>query len=78
MGTVHDMKQRIEGLRFKGLDLKWPEDVEMARKFIFEKGYGVTSSAVERVLAPKSWVPTRVCAISTASEQYLTHLRTHL
>ena len=77
MGTAHDMRQRIEGLRFKSLDRKWLEDVEMVRKFIFEKGYGVTSRAVERVLAPKSWVPTRVCTISTTSEQYLTHLRTH-
>ena len=78
MGTIHDMKQRIESLRFKGFDSKWPEDVEMARKFIFEKGYSVTSTAVERVLAAKSWVPTRVCTISVTSEEYLTLLRIHL
>ena len=66
MGTVHDMKQRIDGLRGKGLDSSstWREKVEMARELIFKMGYGVSSQAVERVLAAKSWVPTRVRIVS--------------
>jgi hypothetical protein len=68
MGTAHDMRQRVEGLRLKGLDSRWREKVEMTRKFIFEVGSGVNSQAVERVLAETSLVPTRVCTILTISE----------
>ena len=62
MGTFYDMKQRLEGLRLKGLDSRWREKVERTRKFIFELGYAVNSEAVERVLAATSLVPTRVCS----------------
>jgi len=36
------------------------QKVDMTREWIFEKGYGVKSAAVERVLGPESLVPTRV------------------
>jgi hypothetical protein len=80
MGTVHDMKQRIEGLRIKGTDSssKWLDKVKMTRELIFEKGFAVNSQAVERVLAATSLVPIRVCTFSIASEKPLTLLRTHL
>jgi hypothetical protein len=64
MGTLNDMKQRLQNLRLHGTDARWPEKVDMVRKFIFEKGYAVNSRAVERVLAETSLVPTRVCAMS--------------
>jgi hypothetical protein len=78
MGTVHDMKQRVEGLRIKGLESssKWLDKVKMTREFIFEMGYAVNSQAVEHVLAATSLVPTRVCTISIDSEECLTLLRT--
>lgn len=35
-------------------------NIEMTRSWIFEKGRGILSAAVERVLSPMSLVPTRV------------------
>ena len=35
--------------------------MELARKFIFEKGLGIKSKGVERLVASESYTPTRAC-----------------
>ncbi|GLB45992.1 hypothetical protein LshimejAT787_5000020 [Lyophyllum shimeji] len=56
MGTKFDARQR-ENIREDTPNRRsW---VERARQWIFEKGLGVMSAAVERLLKPRSWVPTR-------------------
>lgn len=37
--------------------------VATARKFIYEKNYGIDSAAVESLLKPESWVPNSVSII---------------
>ena len=37
------------------------ENVELARKFIFEKGLGIKSKGVEGLIGSTSYTPTRVC-----------------
>jgi hypothetical protein len=58
MGTKLDTRRR-ENERIDNDDRR--AKIEMTRGWIFEKGYGVLSKAVQRVLAPMSLVPTRVC-----------------
>lgn len=60
MGTKADARRR-ENIRIDTVQRRsW---VERARKWIFEDGKGVLSSAVERAMGPTSLVPTRVCAL---------------
>jgi hypothetical protein len=58
MGTKLDARRR-ENERVDDDDRK--EKVEKTRGWIFEKGYGVLSKAVQRILAPMSLMPTQVC-----------------
>ena len=58
LGTMAD-DQRREHIRLD--DEHRQENVELARKFIFEKGLGIKSTAVEGLLESKSYTPTRVC-----------------
>ena len=61
---VRDTKRRQTLAR---KDTHWIGDtIARARSFIYEKGYGVTSKAVEDLLKPESLVPTEVSSpIST-------------
>ncbi|GLB33254.1 hypothetical protein LshimejAT787_0101380 [Lyophyllum shimeji] len=56
MGTKFDRRQRENTREDTPNRRSW---IERARQFIFEKGLGVMSAAVERLLKPRSWVPTR-------------------
>jgi hypothetical protein len=58
MGTKPDARRR-ENERVDDDDRR--KKVEMTRNWIFERGYSVLGRAVQRILAPKSLVPTRVC-----------------
>jgi hypothetical protein len=58
LGTTAD-DQRRQHIRLD--DDHRQENVELARKFIFEKGLGIKSKGVEGLLASKSYTPTRVC-----------------
>jgi hypothetical protein len=66
MGTKLDTRRR-ENERVDNDDRK--EKVEMTRGWIFEKGYGVLSKAVQRILAVTSLVPTRVCISASVSSR---------
>jgi hypothetical protein len=57
LGTTAD-EQRRQHLRID--DEHRREDVETARRFIFEKGLGVKSAQVEALLKEESYTPTRV------------------
>jgi hypothetical protein len=57
LGTKFDSQRRDE---IREDDLNRKGDIEMTRSWIFEKGRGILSAAVERVLSPMSLVPTRV------------------
>lgn len=60
MGTKSDMKFRQLRTREDTYPRRF--DVNRARELIYNalKPFGVTSAAVERLLKPKSWVPTEV------------------
>lgn len=58
LGTVLDDRRRVKTERVS--DARWEFNIIVARDFIFRKGKGVKSAAVERVLAPESSVPTIV------------------
>jgi hypothetical protein len=58
LGSVHDVLRSRRNRRVD--DRHRQQWVDLARRWIFEDGYGITSKAVERILADKSWVPTRV------------------
>jgi hypothetical protein len=55
MGLVRDIRLRLTNVRRFFLD-----KVRRARKWIYEKGVGVTSKAVEDILKETSSVPTMV------------------
>jgi hypothetical protein len=59
LGTVNDQKRRDTAHRTVTGELEF--DILLARDQIYKKGKGVKSAAVERILAPKSLVPTHVC-----------------
>ncbi|KAN0118275.1 hypothetical protein V8E52_005251 [Russula decolorans] len=56
MGTKLDARHR-ENERVDNDSRR--QKIKMTRGWIFERGYGVASNAVERILAPTSMVPTR-------------------
>ncbi|KAG1807920.1 hypothetical protein EV424DRAFT_1543645 [Suillus variegatus] len=55
LGMPHDGQQRITLLRSSE---ERDQLVTTARKIIYDKNYGVDSTAVENILKPCSWVPT--------------------
>lgn len=57
-----DMKTRIFNIRIDSLAVR--QKIEVARRFIFEKGYGVRSAAVKRLLDAKCLLPVQVCSHS--------------
>ena len=58
LGTTAD-DQRCQHIRLD--DDHRQNNVELARKLIFEKGLGIKSTRVEGLLDSKSYTPTRVC-----------------
>jgi hypothetical protein len=61
MGTIPDKNRRTKLQRVDNDDTRdW---IARAREFIYTLGRTVKSSAVERVLEAKSYVPTMVCPI---------------
>jgi hypothetical protein len=58
LGTIHDVLRSRRNQRVD--DYHRQQWVNLARQWIFQEGYGITLHAVEDILAPKSWVPTRV------------------
>jgi hypothetical protein len=57
MGTKADMRRRQ---KIRQDTSGWRNKIERVRSWIFEKGYLIAGAAVNRVLKPQSWVPTRV------------------
>jgi hypothetical protein len=64
MGKYLDMRRRKTLARID--DVKRRNRVEIARKIIYEKNYGISSRAVEKLLQEDSLVPTTVCSFSCA------------
>lgn len=58
IGKVYDDRRRHTAHRIDNTARTF--DIDTVRKFIYEKGEGVKSAAVERVLRDKSLVPTAV------------------
>ncbi|KAG6835741.1 hypothetical protein H0H93_015071 [Arthromyces matolae] len=56
VGTVYDDRRRIVNARQDDFHRQY--SLRVARDFIYERGYGVKSAAVERILGPTSSVPT--------------------
>jgi hypothetical protein len=61
MGKARDMKMRKSLARVDDQERRYK--VELARGFIYNKGYLVNSNAVERVLRPESLVPNIVSEV---------------
>ena len=57
LGMVRDRQQHTTLVRS---DASRSQLVATAHSFIYEKNYGVDSTAVESLLKPDSWVPTSV------------------
>ena len=62
LGTMVD-DQRCQHIRLD--DDHRQNNVELAQKFIFEKGLGIKSKGVEGLLESKSYMPTRVCIFAS-------------
>jgi hypothetical protein len=58
VGTALDERRREKLRRVDNYNRNW--NVSLAREFIYEKGLGVKSAAVERLLAEESNTPTKV------------------
>lgn len=63
MGTKKDMRKR-QNVHNVRVDSSWfQQKIEMVRSWIFEKGYSITSKAVDTIMKPESLVPTRVSLV---------------
>ncbi len=69
VGTKNDDRRRERDRRVANDKLF--SDIKLARTWIYNEGLLVKSAAVERLLSPKSLVPTLVCLESTTP---FTHL----
>ena len=58
LGTVFDDHRHVKTERVS--DARWEFNIIVVIDFIYKKGKGVKSAAVEHVLAPESSVPTMV------------------
>jgi hypothetical protein len=52
------MNNRLKFLRVDNEARRF--DIEVVRKLLFEKGVTITSVKIDRIMGPKSTVPTRV------------------
>jgi hypothetical protein len=57
MGTKADMRRRQ---KIREDTSSWRDTIGLVRRWIFDKGALVASAAVNRLLKPQSWVPTKV------------------
>ncbi|KAK7689177.1 hypothetical protein QCA50_007868 [Cerrena zonata] len=57
LGMIRDMKTRILKIRIDSVAIQ--QKIEFTRRLIFEKGFGVRSAAVKRMLDPISITPIR-------------------
>lgn len=62
-GLIHDMRARITRAR-----IYLSRKIRRARNFIYNKGYAVGGTVVERVLKATSLVPTIVSSVSGVQE----------
>ena len=58
VGTAIDDRRREKSRRVDSFTRNW--NVSLAREYIYERGFGVRSAAVERLLAEESYTPTKV------------------
>jgi hypothetical protein len=58
VGTAFDERRREKSRRVDDFNRNW--NVSLAREYIYERGFGVRSAAVERLLAEESYTPTKV------------------
>lgn len=58
LGTKLDMRRRMQKQRLDSNSRR--STLELCRTWIYSKGMKIRSKAVETVLGPLSWVPTRV------------------
>ena len=58
VGTANDDRRREKSRRVDNSTRNW--NVSLAREYIYERGFGVRSAAVERLLAEESYTPTMV------------------
>ena len=58
VGSKMDMRKRVQYARLDSDARR--DDIEVVRKLLFEKGIGVSSVKIDRILGPTSAVPTRV------------------
>lgn len=59
LGTMRDICNRERLMRVDNEHQQF--DIEMVRKWLYEKGMSFTSVHIDRVLGSKSLTPTRVC-----------------
>jgi hypothetical protein len=65
LGTKRDDERRVKQARIDNEHRQ--HDVDLARSFMFTRGDGPTSTAVENVLDAESRVPTRVSVFSSSN-----------
>jgi hypothetical protein len=58
LGTTNDRKRREKLARVDNEHRR--DTVELARKWIYEKGVNVKSQSIKDLLGSKGWTPTRV------------------
>ena len=68
LGTKLDMKMREDKKRLD--DKPRRSDIELARKWIYERGMDVGSIRIDRILGSRSLVPTRVCHSSNVVKSF--------
>lgn len=73
LGTKRDAQERAKLMRVD--DECRRKEVELVRKWIYEDGRSLTSAAVERMLGPRSLVPTRVSCSYNYSINDLTYFK---
>jgi len=61
LGTKLDDRNRVKTHRQDDAQHQW--SIKRACELIYEKGKGVKSAVVERLLGAKSLVPTKVCGL---------------
>ena len=69
VGTAFDERRREKSRHVD--DLNWNWNVSLARDFIYERGFGVRSAAVEHLLAEESYTPTKVRHLTFKDSQML-------
>lgn len=58
MGSKRDLNRRQKKTRVDSVQRQ--HNVERTREFIYQQGSPLDGPAVDRMMGPQSWVPTRV------------------